>query len=174
MVSSRRAPNSPIHCTKENTRAPPPRRMYTLSFKSFEEVEKLRMKMFPRIIQRDDIGKNYYLSDLELFFNDRKNPRLLFTSNSYYNNKYFYNSSAFQSEKRKSLNTFLHTRKPGTKLLNGSVHLSTRETKTRVYTSKCTQVRNAAKDRDTRKNFFPRGTHEKGVLHGQTAIGQGS
>lgn len=95
-------------------------------------------------------------------------------SNSYYNNKYFYNSSAFQSEKRKSLNTFLHTRKPGTKLLNGSVHLSTRETKTRVYTSKCTQVRNAAKDRDTRKNFFPRGTHEKGVLHGQTAIGQGS
>lgn len=77
MVSSRRAPNSPIHCTKENTRAPPPRRMYTLSFKSFEEVEKLRMKMFPRIIQRDDIGKNYYLSDLELFFNDRKNPRLL-------------------------------------------------------------------------------------------------
>lgn len=76
MVSSRRAPNSPIHCTKENTRAPPPRRMYTPSFKSFEEVEKLRMKMFPRIIQRDDIGKNYYLSDLELFFN-RKNPRLL-------------------------------------------------------------------------------------------------
>lgn len=76
MVSSRRAPNSPIHCTKENTRAPPPRRMYTLSFKSFEEVEKLRMKMFPRIIQRNDIGKNYYLSDLELFFN-RKNPRLL-------------------------------------------------------------------------------------------------
>lgn len=75
MVSSRRAPNSPIHCTKENTRAPPPR-MYTLSFKSFEEVEKLRMKIFPRIIQRDDIGKNYYLSDLELFFN-RKNPRLL-------------------------------------------------------------------------------------------------
>lgn len=106
MVSSRRAPNSPIHCTKENTRAPPPRRMYTLSFKSFEKVEKLRMKMFPRIIQRDDIGKNYYLSDLELFFN-RKNPRLLFTSNSHYNNKYFYNSSAFQSEKRKSLNTFL-------------------------------------------------------------------
>lgn len=51
--------------------------MYTLSFKSFEEVEKLRMKMFARIIQRDDIGKNYYLSDLELFFNDRKNPRLL-------------------------------------------------------------------------------------------------
>lgn len=76
MVSSRRAPNSPIHCTKENTRAPPSRRMYTLSFKSFEKVEKLRMKMFPRIIQRDDIGKNYYLSDLELFFN-RKNPRLL-------------------------------------------------------------------------------------------------
>lgn len=34
------------------------------------------MKIFPRIIQRDDIGKNYYLSDLELFFN-RKNPRLL-------------------------------------------------------------------------------------------------
>lgn len=33
------------------------------------------MKMFPRIIQRDDIGKNYYLS--ELFFDDRKNPRLL-------------------------------------------------------------------------------------------------
>lgn len=76
MVSSRRAPNSPIHCTKENTRAPPPR-MYTLSFKSFEKVEKLRMKMFARIIQRDDIGKNYYLSDLELFFDDRKNPRLL-------------------------------------------------------------------------------------------------